>query len=188
MLRRRMRYLPTLVLLLILHGLPGPRALAQQPDSTFQHPAPPPQGSGPVFVVNERLIVGDDGLTALNPNDILRLEVHKGGPTTPAKWRSLGPHGILALTLKPGFPLNSIASKRLPQLRRALKLPRPVRFELDGLPLEDPTLRIATAAIAGLEVKRPATAVGETVVNIRLVHRPRRPAKPGIYIRGTARR
>ncbi|RAK70536.1 hypothetical protein [Hymenobacter edaphi] len=187
---RRLCYWPLLGLLIVLHGLPGPCALAQQPDTSLRHPAPQPVrvGSGPIFLVNARLIVGDDGLAALDPNQILRLEVHKGGLTTPAKWRSLAPHGILALTMKPGFPLNTIASKSLPQLRRELKLARPVRFELDGLPLEDPTLRVATAAIAGLEVKQPATVADAPVINIRLVHRPSRPAKPGIYIRGTARR
>ena len=168
--------------LLVLSCLAG-GARAQQPATAARPPAlRPAAGPEPIFILNTRLIIGGTVLADLNPNVLERLEVYKGGAETPARWRSLAPPGIISVTLKPTFRLGTIASQSLRQIQRKLRLSGAVGFELDGRPLEDHTLRIATAAIAGLDVRREVGAA--PVVDIRLVRPVPRPAPPGIYLRG----
>ena len=176
--------------LLGLLGLWGQQALAQAPDTTVYPPTLRPVPvlvPEPVWLLNGQLIIGETVLTDLDPQVIQRIEVYKGGLGTPARWRSLAAHGLLALTMKPDFKLRTIASKSQEQLQRELRLAGPVQFAVEGLPLQDPALRIAAAAIAGLDVRE---AAGQTpVVNIRLLRRPPQPVPPGtIRIRGVAQR
>jgi hypothetical protein len=176
-------------LVVALATLPGPPAQAQQPDTAARHPAPKPvfvPKYFPVYLLDGRLILGDTGLRAIGPQTIQRLEIHKGGLTTPARWRSLGPHGIVVVTLKKTARLDAPASKSQAQIRRELKLPATAQFELDGLPLQDPRLRIASADIEALEVKNAPGAA--PVINVRLVRLPPPPRPPGtILIQGLTR-
>jgi len=173
--------------LLILGLLAARPSQAQQPADTMIAPARPVYK--PVYLLNSRTIIGDNGLRAINPSDIEKIEVYKSR-NMPARWRGLAEHGVLAITLKHRLRLKT---KTAASLRHWLQLTEPVRFELDGLPLEDTSLRIATEAIAGLEVTRAtAGAPAGTVVNIRLVRTGPTPPPPGpvvpgrIFIRGTA--
>jgi hypothetical protein len=140
----------------------------------------------PVYLLDSRVIIGENGLVAIAP-DIESVVVYKGSDI-PARWRGLAEHGIIVLTMKHRVKQET---KTLASLSRWLKLTEPVRFELDSLPLEDVSLRIATAGIAGLDVTRATAARSGTVVNIRLVRTgPTPPADPAgpvrIFIRGTA--
>ncbi|RTQ46814.1 hypothetical protein EJV47_20800 [Hymenobacter gummosus] len=179
----RSALLPGLVAALL--ALP---ARAQQPDSVFHPPALQPvfvPKYFPVYLLNARLIVGDRGLRAIGPQAIQNFELYRSVLATPVRWRSLVPHGLMVLTLKKEVRLR-LSSRSQAQIRRRLKLPAAARFELDGLPLEDAKLRIATADIEALDIK---TAPGAApVINVRLVRLPPRPHPPGtILIQGLTR-
>ncbi len=146
---------------------------ADQPPRTVQ-----PQ---PVFLINSNLIVGSD-LGKINPQDIADIRVYKGSEA-PAMWRSLTANGIIAITLKPNVKTVPKA-KSLAKIGKELKLKGPVTYQLEGLPLEDRTLRVATADIARLDTQQTATG---TVVNIHLAVPPPVVHPPGtILIRGVA--
>jgi hypothetical protein len=146
---------------------------AEQPSRTVQ-----PQ---PVFLINSNLIVGS-GLGKINPQDIADIIVYKD-PKVPAKWRSLTANGIIAITLK--LDVKALPkSKSLVEISESMKLRGPVTYQLEGLPLEDLTLRIATADIAQLDTQPTASG---TVVNIRLAVPPPVVHPPGtILIRGAS--
>lgn len=132
----------------------------------------------PVFLVNSRVIVGR--ASAINPRDIADIHVYKG-LEAPAKLRSLTAYGIIAITLKPCVT-SKLKTKSLAAIRRGLQVRGPVCYQLEGLPLEDLTLRVVTADIAGLDTQ--STASG-TVVNIHLAVPPPVVHPPGtILIRG----
>jgi hypothetical protein len=135
----------------------------------------------PVFLLNSRIIIGS-GLGKLNPQDINNIDVYKG-PSAPAKWRSLTANGIIAITLKPRTK-PKLKTKSLAAIGRELKLRGDVTYQLDGLPIEDLTLRVATADIARLDTQ--STASG-TVVNIHLAVPPPVVHPPGtILLRGAS--
>ena len=178
-------YLTTL-LLAAACGAAHP-ALAQQPAvaSPAAAPAAPTRVYKPVYLFNSHIVFSDSALRLIKPANIIALRVYKGSDT-PARWRSLAEHGLLAFTLPPSFRPRS---RSLAAIRRRLKVRGPVRFELDELPLEDTTLRIATVDIAGLDVTPSLAAGGRTVINIRLVRLTPRPHTypPGtIFVRGAA--
>lgn len=137
----------------------------------------------PVYIINASTIIGG-GLTQLNPQDIADLQVYKDNSArVPANWRSLTTNGIIAITLKPHrkpkFKTESLAA-----IGRGLKLRGPVSYQLDGLPLEDLSLRVVTADITRLDTQPAASG---TVVNIRLAVPPPAVHPPGtIMIRGTS--
>jgi len=134
-----------------------------------------------VFLLNSRTIVGS-GLGQLNPQDITAIQVYRGDDA-PAKWRSLTTNGIIVITLKPHVK-PKLRTKSLAKICKELKLKGLVTYQLEGLPIEDLTLRVATAAIARLDTQ--PTARG-TVVNIHLVVPPPVVHPPGtIMIRGAA--
>jgi hypothetical protein len=146
---------------------------AEQPSRMVQ-----PQ---PVFLINSNLIVGSD-LGKINPQDIASIIVYKG-PKVPAKWRSLTANGIIAITLKPDVKALP-KSQSLVEIGKSMKLRGPITYQLEGLPLEDLTLRVATADIAQLDTQPTASG---TVVNIRLVVPPPVVHPPGtILIRGAS--
>lgn len=163
-------------------------------DAQPPRPAPPTTSSErltarhalpePVYLLNFHFIINELG--SINPQSIAKIDVYKGADA-PAQWRSLTEHGIIAITLKPGVKLK-LKSRSLAAIRRQAEVAGPVSFQLNGLRLEDPSLRIG-AAIAGLDVLR---SDGETVINIRLA--PPKPSPPRhdppgtIYIRGVASR
>jgi hypothetical protein len=120
-------------------------------------------------------------LGAINPQQIARIEVYKQGQG-PAQWQSLTTPGILSITLK-AKPRVKLKAKSLSAIKRRLKLHGPVRFELNGVAIQDESLQIVTEAVAGFDVTRatPATAA-KIVVNIRLM--PYKP-KPIVHPPGT---
>ena len=178
-------YLTTL-LLAAACGAAHP-ALAQQPAVASPAPAPASLARGhmPIFLLNSHIVLGDSIMRIIKPTKISSIMVYKGGDT-PAHLRSLAEHGIIDIAMPSSFKLRS---RSLAAIRRRLKVRGPVRFELDELPLEDTTLRIATVDIAGLDVTPPLAAGGHTVINIRLVRLKPRPHAypPGtIFVRGAA--
>ena len=135
----------------------------------------------PVYLIDSRIIVGSS-LGQINPQDIASIHVYKGADA-PVKWRGPITNGIIAITLKshrkPTFKAQSLAA-----IGRGLKLRGPVSYQLDGQPLEDLSLRVATADIARLDTQLTASG---TVVNIRLAVPPPAVHPPGtIMIRGTS--
>lgn len=139
----------------------------------------------PVYLLNSRVIVNE--LAVVRPEDIEQVAIYKEPKLpTPRQWWSLTEHGIVAIELKLGAKLK-LKTESLAAIRRQLKLTGAVNFQLGGLPMEDTSLRIATADIAGFEVSRSDS---ETVVNIRLLPpTPAPPLPPGsIRIRGVAGR
>ncbi|TDN37567.1 hypothetical protein A8B98_03305 [Hymenobacter sp. UV11] len=139
----------------------------------------------PVYLLDAHIILGPNGLSKLTPQDIAKVDIYKTAASTPAPWRSLAAHGILSITLKPGAK-HRLRTKSLTRIQRQLKLTGPVIFQLNGLPIESASLRVATQAIAGFDVLHHDA---EIVVNIRLVPYRPTPLPPGsIYIRGVAGR
>jgi|GEM_PF-2907283 len=149
-----------------------------------------PYVPGPLVLVNSRLITGLGGLDGLNPDNIKKIDIYKGGDypgtTTPAQWRGLDENGIVDLTLKKKVRLKS---QSLAQLGRHLQAKEPVSYTINGLPAASGTLRIVTAEIE--EVKLVRTLAG-TTLNVQVYAVSNRPPKiypPGtILIRGTASR
>jgi hypothetical protein len=129
----------------------------------------------PVYLLNSRIIVSSlDEI--VSPQDIEKVDIYKEPrQSTPMKWWSLTEHGIVDIKLKPGVKLK-LKTKSLVAIRRQLKLSGLVSFKLNGMRLEDESLRIANDAIAGFDVS-------ETVVNIRLA--PPKPTPPHKYPPGT---
>ena len=166
----------------LLEGVP----VATQPP----HQAPTPTAAvatrrtwpQPVYLLNSHFIINELG--GINPQEIASVVVYKGADAPP-QWRSLTEHGIIAITLKPGVKLR-VKTKSLNAIRRQTKASSPVSFQVNGLRIEDPSLRVA-AAIAGLDVVRTDS---ETIINIHLAPpKPTPPAPPGtIRIRGVASR
>jgi len=135
----------------------------------------------PVFLLNSRIIVGG-GLAKVNPQDIADIYVYRD-TNVPAKWRSLATNGILTITLKPHVKAK-FKTESLAAIGRGLKLRGKVSYQLEGLPLEDLSLRVATADIARLDTQPTDNG---TVVNIHLVVPPPVVHPPGtILIRGTS--
>lgn len=156
--------------------LAGRLAAAQAPKAAV----PAAQQYQPVYLLNSHLLVGESWLRATDPNELASLQVYKA-ETMPARWRSFAPHGIVDFTLKaPREP----AAKKLTDLSQWLGLTEPVQFTLDGLPIEDRSLLIASDAIAALEITRSTPGSMGTVVNIRLAHPAPAFSPPGVYIRG----
>lgn len=149
---------------------------ARRPPAT---PAAPTQSvqriwPRPVCLLNSHIIV--NGLDIVKPQDIEKVDIYKEPKqSTPMKWWSLTEHGIINIKLKPGVKLR-LKTKSLAAIRRQLKLSGLVSFKLNGMRLEDESLRIADDSIEGFDVS-------ETVVNIRLA--PPKPAPPHTYPPGT---
>ena len=161
---------------------PRPSSASAATTASAAHPALPE----PVSILNAHIIIGGSGLNGVNPHDIADLQVYKGADA-PMQWRSLTEHGIIAITLKPGVK-PKLKTKSLAAIRRQAAATGLVNFKLNGMRLEDTSLRIATAAIAGLDVLRDETG---TVINIRLAPfkpLPRHDPPGTIYIRGVASR
>ena len=125
------------------------------------------------------------------PNDIEKLEVYKGGPDTPQKWRSLVQHGIIDFTLKDAKKAR-MNTRTLAEIGEWLQVSGPVSYSINGMPEGETDLRIATVAIGDVKVTRPMATVPTTSVDIQIAHHtPPLPApdpsgKPRIMIRGTA--
>lgn len=138
----------------------------------------------PLVLVDMKII---KSLATIAPNDIEAIEVFKA-PNFPASWRAIAANGVINLRLKPGVKLRSVS---LDKLKRRQHLTGPVRFELDGRPLEDTSLRIATHDIGKLEISPIANAQRYKILNIKLVEPSPKPSQdpPGtIRIRGMASR
>lgn len=169
-----------------LRGVPVGAAPARQSPAPAAT-APVTQHNWPVFLLNSRIILGGLGLSAINPQDIADIHVYRTADA-PAQWRSIAANGMLAITLKPKTK-SKLKTKSLAAIRRQAKVSGRVSFKLNGLPLEDATLRIAKVSVAGLDVQRDAS---ETVINIRLASPkpspPRHDPSGTIYIRGMASR
>ena len=124
------------------------------------------------------------------PNDIEKLAVYKG-VNTPWKWRSLTDNGIIDITLKDKNKAK-LETKTLAQIGKWLQLSGPVSYSINGMPVGESDLRIATVAIGEVKVTRGTPTALNTLVNIQIAHlTPPPPApdpsgKPRIMIRGTA--
>jgi hypothetical protein len=162
-------------------------ASPSQPAYTYQRPAPQPD---PLYILNAQVII-DNGFLHIMPNDIEKLRVYKGGPDTPQKWRSLTQYGIIDITLKDKAKAR-IKARTLAEIGEWLQVSGPVSYSINGMPVGESDLRIATAAIGEVKVTRPTATVNATLVNIQIAHHtPPPPApdpsgKPRIMIRGTA--
>lgn len=140
----------------------------------------------PIYLLNSHIIINGNGLAAIRPLDIAALYVYKGA-TAPVQWQSLAENGIIAIKLKAGVKLK-LKTKSLATIRRQAKVSGRVNFKLNGMHLENSSLRIAAKAIAGVDVLPDE---GETVIDIRLVpyqSAPRHDPPGTIYIRGVASR
>ncbi|OGX90945.1 hypothetical protein BEN49_21515 [Hymenobacter coccineus] len=139
----------------------------------------------PVYILNSRFIIGDLG--TVNPTDIADIVVYRS-PSVPALWRSLAANGIISITLRNKFKLQTQTPL---SITRGLKLASQVKYKVNGLLLEDTSLRIVTSDIAGLDVTRATPESTDTFVNIRLIQsepNPSRNPPNTIQIRGTAAR
>lgn len=142
----------------------------------------------PLVLLNSRLIIGLDGMSGLNPENIEKISIYKGGnypgAVAPAQWRSLATNGIIDVTLKHKVRLKS---QSLAQLGHHLRAKEPVSYTINGLPAASGTLRIATEAIE--EIKLVRTLAG-TTLSVRVYSVSNQPTKthpPGtIMIRGAA--
>lgn len=158
-------------------------AAERPPDSATKSPFSIPT---PLFLLNTSIIVGDNFLSGIKPQEIRSLMVYKGGADTPAKWRSLAGNGIVDLIVK-----ARVKSETFAQLGRRLNLAGPISYRVNDLPVRDDKLRIATDAIAEIQIVWATPASPGAVVSIRTVTLPHEPKNdpPGtIYIRGTAAR
>lgn len=145
---------------------------ADQPPRTIR-----PQ---PVFLINSAFLIGSS-LGKINPQKITGIKVYKGRDT-PARWRGLTANDLIAITLKP-HTRTLFKTESLKDIRKRLGLKGPVTYQLEGLPIDDPTLRVVTADIARFDAQPVA---GSTVVNIHLAVPPPAVHPPGtIMLRGT---
>lgn len=155
------------------------------PKTTHYRPFSQPD---PLYILNSKVIIGN-GLLDIMPNDIEKLDVYKGGADTPQKWRTLTHYGIISITLKEKAKVR-FEAKTLAQISKGVQVSGPVSYSINGMPVGEVDLRIATAAIEEVKVTRPTAAT--TLVNIQITHyTPPPPApdpsgKPRIMIRGTA--
>ena len=163
-----------------------------KPLAALAPPATKPQQDRPVIpepvvILNGRYLTGMSALGAINPQQIDKVEIYKPG-NGPVQWRSLTTPGILSLTLK-AKPKLKVKARSLAVIKRRLGLHGPVRFELNGAPIQDESLQIITDSIAGFDVTQATPGTAETVVNIRLApHNPNPIVHPPgtIMIRGVS--
>lgn len=149
---------------------------------------------GPLYLLNSQLLIGTNGLVKINPQDIDKLVVYKGGgnPTTtaPAQWRGLDANGIIAIMLKKHVK-RRLQSQSLAQLGRHLQAQGLVSYIVNDLPAASGVLRIATASITEIRLARTFSG---TTVGVWLGGGPSQPASTKTYppgtnlIRGTASR
>lgn len=157
------------------------------PGTTSYRPAAQPD---PLYILNSQVII-DNSFLNIMANDIEKLYVYKGGPDTPLKWRSLANYGIINITLKDKSQTRP-ETKTLAQIGKWLQLSGPVSYSINGMPVGEADLRIATAAIGEVKVTWATSTTPNTLVDIRIAHHtPPPPApdpsgKPRIMIRGTA--
>jgi hypothetical protein len=157
-----------------IYDQPPARPAVSVPDQPSQTVLPPP-----FYLINSRVLVGAS-LAKVNPQGIADVCVYRDA-NAPAKWRGLATNGLIAIALKP-YVLLRIKTKSIAAIGRGLDLRGPVTYQLEGLPLEDLTLRIATADIAKFDTQQTASS---TVVNIRLARTKSSTYPPGtILIRG----
>jgi hypothetical protein len=155
------------------------------PTKSPARPAAPtadqPSRAVPFYLIDSRILVGAS-LAKVNPQGIADVYVYREADA-PTKWRGLATNGLIAMTLKPHVCLR-IKAKSLAAIKRELKISGPVAYQLENLPLEDLTLRIATADIARLDTQPTPSG---TVINIHLARAKSAAYPPGtIIIRGVS--
>ncbi|MFD1871078.1 hypothetical protein [Hymenobacter bucti] len=158
--------------------LPPKQSAAPAPTATTPQQSRPTIPE-PVCIINGRYLTSTSALSAINPQQIDKIEIYKSG-SGPVQWRSLTAPGIISITLKTN-PKTKLKARSLAAIKRGLGLHGPVGFEFNGAPIQDESLRILTDAIAGFDITQatPGTAA-TTVVNIRSV-----PYKPKVHPPGT---
>jgi len=164
------------------------RALSQP----VRQPAPPPTLAirpapikpEPLFILNSTTIISAQ-LSGINPQDIKDLVVYKGADA-PWKWRNLTTYGIIDITLKKKHSIE-LKTRTLAEIGALLKVEGPVGYAVNGMPVAEPTLRIATDAIGEIKVTRATAAAPTTVINVQIARSIPTPQPPGtIRIRGMA--
>ncbi|WP_324673884.1 hypothetical protein [Hymenobacter sp. GOD-10R] len=137
----------------------------------------------PLYLLEGELIIAPD-FSGIQPNDIEKLMVYRD-KNAPRQWRDLATNGIIDITLK---QKRKLKSRSLADLGKGLGLAGPITYNLNDMPVADPSLRIAVDAIGEIKVTR-ADAVGGTIVLAISVRppKPNPPHPPGtIMLRGMA--
>lgn len=145
-------------------------------------PSPPA-----LFLLNSRILVGQQTLGHLNPRDIIDVQVYKSAAGLPGWPAFTSISGIIDLKLKPGVRVPSIA---LSQLKHRLHLTGAVQFEQCGQLLPAGSLRIAKADANAVTVR--VIEPGNTRVVLPVEAPPPTPllppgATPRVMVRGVAR-
>ncbi|MBW3130494.1 hypothetical protein [Hymenobacter profundi] len=153
-----------------------PEAVAHQPE----HPI-----AESLIILNNNLII-NGLLTEVNPNEIETLVIYKGADA-PLELRSLTANGIIDISLK---KKNSFKAKslKLSDIGKRLLLSGPISYSVNGMPVAEADLRIASAAIGNIKITATsdtATMVDVQTTSMGLKRVP--PDPPGtIRIRGVA--
>jgi hypothetical protein len=142
-----------------------------------------------LYILNSTIVI-DPRFRNIMPNDIEKLTVYKDSGV-PWQWRSLTAHGILDITLKDKSKAR-VKTKTLAEIGKWMEISGPVSYSINGMPVRESDLRIATESIGEVKVTRPTPTAPTTLVDVQIVrYTPTPPApdpsgKPRIMIRGTA--
>jgi hypothetical protein len=165
----------------VLPNQSGVNVATKSPTQPAAPTADQPSRKVPFYLIDSRILVGAS-LAKVNPQGIAKVDVYREA-NVPAKWRGLATNGLIAITLKPHLLLR-IKTKSLASISHELKISGPVAYQLEDLPLEDLTLRIATADIARLDTQPTPSGI---VINIHLARIKSAAYPPGtIMIRGVS--
>ncbi|MBO2008827.1 hypothetical protein J4E00_07165 [Siccationidurans soli] len=127
-----------------------------------------------MYVLNGQVII-DNSFLNIMPDDIGKLDVYKSD--APRKWRSLTAHGIIDITLKDKSKAR-MKTRTLAEIGKWLHVSGPVSYSINGMPVGESDLRIATVAIGEMKVTRATAAAPTTSVNIQIAHHiPRHPPR-----------
>jgi hypothetical protein len=166
----------------IQQALSQPSGQPAPPSALVARPAP--VVPGPLVILNSTTIISTQ-LSGISPQDIKSLAVYNG-VDVPREWRSLATYGIIDITLKKKHHLQ-LKTRTLAEIGDLLGVEGPVGYSVNGMPVAEPTLRIAADAIGEIKVTHATAAAPITLVNV-LIARPIPPPQPPgtIRIRGVA--
>ncbi|MCB2410864.1 hypothetical protein [Hymenobacter lucidus] len=153
-------------------------ALTSQAQETTFYSRPQAPTSDPIFVLNSTVIINGivADFTAEDNQAITKMMVYKGPSSPgaqeiPSHLQNISPVGVIDITSP-----KRVRSQSFPQLGRQLGLRGPLRFAINGYPLNQTAvaaLRIAPGAIGQIHIVRPTAEQPETRVDIWLVPPPK---------------